>query len=950
MKYCFGWILVGFVFFGSIVESYATHIRAGEITVERIQCGSSNRTFRITITGWVDLESTVEFGGGELNFGDGSPVITLRESANLILEQDLGNNVGIVQFQVQHTFAAGGVFVLSYLEANRNAGILNMNNSVETTFYIETLINIDSFLGCSNSPKLLIPPIDEGCVGATFFHNPGAYDEDGDSISYELTIPKRDRGSNVNNYRDPNHPEFGGTTEDGAIPTTFSIDATNGDVIWDAPGTEGEYNIAFEIREWRKKGDEAFLMSIIVRDMQIIIQECDNDRPELEIPPDLCVEAGTEIDVLVLGFDPDNDPVQLEAYGGTFEVETSPSTFDPDPPRFDPQPARGTFNWQTNCFHVREQPYQVTYKITDDPEDGPNLVGFEPWNVTVVAPAPTGLGVTINADRTNDLVWDSYICSNADKIQIWRRVDSFDIDFEECVTGIPDSAGYELVEELGVEATSYKDDNTGSFLDPELNSPLLDFGARYCYRLVVVFPQPAGGESYVSEEACGIIRADAPIITNVTVDKTNINSPINRTNATDGEITVKWRKPFEIDETLFPPPYQYDVYRSVGYKLIGDYELVAENLAENDTVFKDTGLNTADEAYKYRIQLKDANGVEIIRGAPASSVFVNPKSLFQKIEVSWDQFNVPWSNRLQDFPMHYIFRDRISADGMELVLIDSVNVNSDGFVYLDDGSFNGEELDETLLYCYFVITRGSYGNPKIQRPLINFSQIACAQPNDTIPPTSPILTIELGDCEEFLSEQPCSFNEFSNFLTWERVEDQLDYYNLYFSSTGEEPFELIGPEIPPSQLEFVHTDLPSFKGCYYITAVDRSGNESDPSELACNDNCPNYVLPNIFTPNGDTFNELYNAFNDIDDPELDQSLCPRFVDKVTFTVINRNGKEVYTYVSGGENSILIGWDGKTNDGELLPAGTYYYSAEVEYDVLDPDLKKEVIKGWLDIAR
>jgi gliding motility-associated-like protein len=151
-------------------------------------------------------------------------------------------------------------------------------------------------------------------------------------------------------------------------------------------------------------------------------------------------------------------------------------------------------------------------------------------------------------------------------------------------------------------------------------------------------------------------------------------------------------------------------------------------------------------------------------------------------------------------------------------------------------------------------------------------------------------------------------------------------------------------------LEFVHTDLPSFKGCYYITAVDRSGNESDPSELACNDNCPNYVLPNIFTPNGDTFNELYNAFNDVDDPELDQSLCPRFVDKVTFTVINRNEKEVYTYVSGGENSILIGWDGKTNDGELLPAGTYYYSAEVEYDVLDPDLKKEVIKGWLDIAR
>ena len=141
--------------------------------------------------------------------------------------------------------------------------------------------------------------------------------------------------------------------------------------------------------------------------------------------------------------------------------------------------------------------------------------------MTVVAPAPTGLDVQVNANRTNDLSWDSYLCSNADKIQVWRRVDSFDIGFEECVTGIPDSAGYELIEELAIDATSYKDDNTGRFLDPDFNSPLLDFGALYCYRLVVIFPSPAGGKSYVSDEACGIVIADAPIITNVTVDKTN---------------------------------------------------------------------------------------------------------------------------------------------------------------------------------------------------------------------------------------------------------------------------------------------------------------------------------------------------------------------------------------------------------------------------------------------
>ncbi len=947
MKYIFGWLLVGIVIFISFDEVQATHIRAGEITVERIGCGQG-LTFRITITGWVDLESTVEFGGGELNFGDGSDPISLRDVATLIREEDLGNNVGVVQFQITHTYGANGVFVLSYLEANRNAGILNMNNSVETTFYIETLINIDAFLGCSNSPVLLIPPIDEGCVGSIFFHNPGAYDEDGDSISYELTIPKRDRGTDVSNYRFPNDPSFGGTTEDGNIPTTFDINSTTGDVIWDAPAVEGEYNIAFEIKEWRKKNGEAFLMSVIVRDMQIIITDCDNERPELQVPEDICVEAGTEINEFVLGFDPDDDPVMLEAYGGTFEVETAPSTFEPFPPRFDPQPAEGIYNWETNCFHVREQPYQVTFKVTDGPENGPKLVVFEPWNVTVVGPAPTGLDLSVNAERTIDLSWDSYICSNADRVQIWRRVDSFDLAFEECVTGIPDSAGYSLIEELSVEATSYKDDNTGSFL-PENATKFLDFGALYCYRLVVVFPSPAGGESYVSTEVCGIIQADAPVITNVTVDKTNGSGA---GDPEDGEITVKWRKPFDIDPVLFPPPYQYDLYRSVGLNG-SDYILISESMAEDDTVFTDTGLNTVDQAYNYRIVLKDVSDFEIITSSSASSVFLNPKSLFQKIELRWNA-EVPWSNSIQDFPMHYIYRDHITSDEKELVLIDSVNVNGSGFLYLDDGSFNGQELDEKTIYCYYVITQGSYGNPKIDRPLINLSQIVCAQPNDTIPPCSPILEIAITDCEEFLSDKPCGFSDYANALTWKQSDDvecpdeSIKYYNLYFSPDGEEPFEIVGAQLETT--EFLHANLSSFRGCYYVTAVDRSDNESDPSELVCNDNCPNYVLPNVFTPNGDGFNDVFNAFNDIDDPEMDLALCPRFVNKVTFTVFGRNGKVLFNYESGGENSILIGWNGRANDGTQLPSGTYYYSADIEFDVLDPELRDQVLKGWLDILR
>ncbi len=64
--------------------------------------------------------------------------------------------------------------------------------------------------------------------------------------------------------------------------------------------------------------------------------------------------------------------------------------------------------------------------------------------------------------------------------------------------------------------------------------------------------------------------------------------------------------------------------------------------------------------------------------------------------------------------------------------------------------------------------------------------------------------------------------------------------------------------MPP--MNYIHKNLPSFAGCYYVTAVDRSGNESRPSNTVCKDNCPYYELPNVMTPNADGKNDLFEAF------------------------------------------------------------------------------------------
>ena len=946
------------VLFPSI--SRATHLRAGEITVERLSCNSL--TFRICITVYTNTGSPIKFGDGVLDFGDGSkPHIT--PSLENIKRPDLGPDIGTVTYCINHTYSGASKYIISYGENNRNAGILNLFNSVDTKFYIETVINIDPLLGCSNSPRLLVPPIDKACTGAAWYHNPGAYDPDGDSISFEMAIPMKDEGQLVNGYRPPDTKEFydriglpyGTSNEDQTNRPTFTINATTGTIIWDAPGAPGEYNISFLIKEWRKLGDTWLLLGYVTRDMQIEVEDCVNKRPELLVPQDICVEAGTIISEDIFGTDPDKDSVKIEAYSQVFGFNPSPATWLPNPAKF--QSTAGTnqaklkFRWATRCEHIKEQPYQVVFKITDKPPKGPKLVQFKTWNIKVVGPAPKWNDAQVNlANRSVKLVWENYVCATAETMQVWRRVDQFAFDPPQCVTGMPDFLGFIKIAEVPISTTQYIDRNGGKGLA---------VGAAYCYRLVAVFPLPGGGESYVSKDIClAPIKADAPVITNVTIDKTN---------QTTGQITVKWRSPFDIDKVQFPPPYKYEVYRSEGFSgIIGRKK--AKSIS-TDSVFVDTNLNTEETVFNYTIVLYDNNNIPVDTSFSASTVRLETKSKVEQIELSWNA-DVPWSNLSQDYPRHLIYRGPANATEPQMVLIDSVNVNEKMFHYIDSGQYNSTPLKLTDEYCYRVMTKGVYGNPKIKEPLKNFSQIICAQPNDTEKPCAPAFAVELKgiDCKDYLQSNVCGQNLFSNVIFWNKPLDpvcraDVKSYNIYLASTLADSFSIYVRNVKDTF--FIDSNLPSFKGCYKISAVDRSGNESTLSEMFCFDNCPYYELPNVFTPNGDekNCNELFSAFSDrsvtdesgntpcgkIDGDDL-KKRCARFVEKVVFVVYNRWGTEVYKYESGGERNIYIDWDGRDDKGKELSTGVYYYSANVTFDVVDPSQKTRIIKGWVHVIR
>ena len=112
---------------------------------------------------------------------------------------------------------------------------------------------------------------------------------------------------------------------------------------------------------------------------------------------------------------------------------------------------------------------------------------------------------------------------------------------------------------------------------------------------------------------------------------------------------------------------------------------------------------------------------------------------------------------------------------------------------------------------------------------------------------------------------------------------------------------------------FNHLLSESLAGCYAVTALDRVGNQSTYSNVFCIDNCPYYVLPNTFTPNGDGKNDLFHPFKPY-----------RFVPKIEMKIFNRWGVQIFS-----TEDPEINWDGKddkgkdVNDGVYLYAGFYY---------------------------
>jgi gliding motility-associated-like protein len=949
-------ILVSVILILHSLESFSTHLRAADIIVEQ-QCNSLR--YKITVKVYLNTLSGTPFGGfittdGSINFGDGSPleIILPGNVVGPVLRPDLGSDISVASYTTFHTYSRQGSYKVTYFERDRSEGILNIANSLDVAYATFVMINARTGF-CNQLPLLQVAPVDRGCRGVVFYHSAGATDADGDSLSYELTTPSKDSLSFVDGFISPDNRkfyfDFDHGNEAGTGRPSLQVDPVTGLITWDAPGVQGEYNIAFRIIEWRFDSSTGnyFVISTTVRDMQIIIEDCLNGRPTLTGPPDICIEAGKTLQGIFVGKDPENDPIKIEVFSSIFEggPETSPATYDPVSTDFRPSnpPAELKIEWKTNCRHVRDQAYQVVVKITDSPPTGPKLVTFKTWSIKVIAPAPIWKSIQPDlVNRTAMLEWENYGCANVEKIQLWRKVGSFPFLPGQCVAGLSVHKGYILINDFDPSVTSFTDTNNGK---------KLSVGAQYCYRLVAIFSLPGGGKSYVSVEACvGPILADAPVLTNVSV--------IN-TDKEIGEVQVKWLKPFDISAEQYPEPYEYEVYRSRGFGQTPEPLNVSGRISDV-TEFMDKEINTQDSIYNYQVVLysrtqnnSQYNAIDTSSVGSTVRLLLEPGE--QKMTLRWSA-EVPWSNVATEHPYHRIYRGVYGDGKSDFELIDSVEVSEFGLEYADVGNFMNQPIQQNIFYCYYVQTIGSYGNPKISL-LFNDSEIQCSYPVNNLPPCTPLLQVAKTDCNAFISSATCDISSFENEISW-TIPDvpgcrrDIAAFNLYYSDMEGGAMTLLKTFTGETRF----TDpVPMLARCYRISATDAKGIESELSEEICNENCPYFELPNVFTPNSDGCNDLFGIYLPTDDPDsdcpvLDPSKCPRFVKSVSIKILNRWGRLVHDYHSDANYPISINWNGTDLNGSRLESGVYFYVANVEFYTADPGAANKMIKGWINLLR
>ncbi len=226
----------------------ATHNRGGILTYLHI----SGTTYEATITTYTVQSSPASTVELELFWGDGTSDTIPLLSSDLVADNVLKNI-----YIKQHTYSSEGTYLLHVENPNRNAGILNIPNSINTHFYIESELITSAQNPSNNSAQFSAVPI-FNFTANTFNLNSCFYDPDDDVLTYELVSAKGLNGEVVLGY---------------TIPQGVTLDPVSGELRWENPNQIGSFVFTIKVSECRNGG----LVGSVLLDVEYTVNSLQDD-------------------------------------------------------------------------------------------------------------------------------------------------------------------------------------------------------------------------------------------------------------------------------------------------------------------------------------------------------------------------------------------------------------------------------------------------------------------------------------------------------------------------------------------------------------------------------------------------------------------------------------------------------------------------------------------------
>ena len=932
----------------------ASHVAGGQITYKCL----GNDTYQVTLEfrrdcfngdplaqfddpvsiGIFDNEGNLIPSVGNLGelfipFNDDDTLNETQTSECRVLGSDVCVQTTIYQKELTLPFRAGG-YVLAYQRCCRNGSLSNIIDPTlqGSTYWIE--ITEQAMLECNSSANFKNWPSVYLCADQEFEFDHSATDVDGDSLVYSLCRPYIGGTSSNAQPQPPSGPDFenvfwatGFDIDNlmGGVPLT--IDSETG-IMTATPGSVGQFLIGVCVEEYRN----GMLLNRVIRDFEYNVRIClENPTAEFELSTDMNCEG---LDISLMNFS--SPTAEYQWYFDYPENTLSSNLQNPDVTYLE----GGIYTVQLivdeeGCVDSTFQ--TVSVSSPDDPgisfsanyidcldslivyiEDtitSNQVITIVEW--TVIGPDTmfTIQGDLESFELTQQGSYDiSFFVENESGCNqnITQTYDfilleedpqlDFSIDYLDCLNELTIYIDAEIISEVDINTIEWTFQSEDTLLN--IVGPLdsLHLGEDGIYTISLFAENVLGCNQMLTQEFNFVltpidfeIEPDLYIICEQSMIQLNENPNPNYSFVWESNPPGIISDPTESSPVVMVEEYT-EFYISAFFG----------NCTAFDTVIVDPQglevepINTIEEQFFYceggsvtvfaeatadaDFVWYDENGVELGMGTPLTFV---PDNAQQISVIATNEFNcmdTAFVNiSINDFGGEIMSDDVVCVD--EVFDLEVINFEDP----LQEFSFQWSPASTIL----------SSSGPNAQAQITEtteFTVLATDQLGCIFEITH---TVEVDPFQTFLiTVDP------DNFLLTESTQLSVDdlpnvTYEWSPSETLDDP-TISNPIATPDSDGIVYTvTVTNENGCVAIASVSLSVVLPQ-----CDEN--DIFVPNMFTPNGDNFNDVFK-------PESN------FIDELEMVVYSRWGEEVFK-----TNDPAGGWDGTFDGAELTPDVYGYY--------------------------